>query len=90
MIKPNSNVVFIKVDGAKKQTDDGILISEDWKDLPATGVVVAVADDVTVCTSGDKVFFERYTAIDTPFGEDIRACNQSAILAVFEDGDALL
>lgn len=90
MIKPNSKTVFIKADGAKKETDDGILISEDWKDLPATGTVVVVADDVTFCKAGDRVFFERYGAIDTPFGDDVRACTEKAVLAVFEDDDALL
>jgi len=89
MIKPNNNVVLVKTDGVKTETDDGILISEQWQDHQPTGTVVAIGDDVGCCKVGDKVFFERYTSIETPFGEDIRACHSDAILATFEDGDAL-
>jgi co-chaperonin GroES (HSP10) len=89
MIKPNSKVVFIRIDAPKEKTDDGIMISEDWRDLPATGTLVAVADDVSY-NVGDRVFFERYTAIATPFGEEIRACREDAIFAVYEEEDALL
>jgi co-chaperonin GroES (HSP10) len=89
MIKPNNSIVLIKTDGVKTQDDDGILISEQWQDLRPTGTVVAIGDDVAVCKVGDKVFFERYTSIPTPFGEDVRACRDDAILAIYEDGDAL-
>ena len=90
MIKPNTDVVLIKVDGVKTEDDMGILISEQWQDRQPTGKVVAIGDDVACCKVGDKVFFERYTSIDTPFGEDIRACRRDGIIAVYEDGDALL
>lgn len=89
MIKPNNDVVFIKTDGVTTETADGLLISEEWEDRKPTGTVVAIGDDVGSCKVGDKVFFERYTSIDTPFGDDIRACRQDAIIAVFEDGDAV-
>lgn len=88
MIKPNNNVILIKTDGVKTE-EDGILISEQWQDLQPTGTVVAIGDDVACCKVGDKVFFERYTSIETPFGEDVRACRDDAILATYKDGDAL-
>ena len=89
MIKPNNNIVIIKTDGIVDKTSDWLLMSEQWEDRKPTGTVVAIGDNVTICKIGDKVFFERYTSIDTPFGEDIRACRDDAIIAVFEDGDEI-
>jgi co-chaperonin GroES (HSP10) len=84
MKKLSSQLILVKVDAPQEQDESGIYIQEEWKTLPPTGVVEAVADDVTFCKPGDNVFFDRYTAIDTPFGEDIRLCRADAIFAVFD------
>lgn len=89
MIQPNKGIVFIKTDGIKTE-DNGILISEQWEDRLPTGTVVSIGKDVTFCDIGDRVFFERYTSIDTPFGDDIRACREDAIISKFEEGDEIL
>jgi co-chaperonin GroES (HSP10) len=77
----NSKLVLIKPDQPVEE-QDGIYIAEEWKDLPPTGVVVGVASDVTFCDIGDKVFFERYSAIETP--EDYRIVREDAVLGVYD------
>lgn len=83
-MKPNSLIVLIQVDPPKTQDDSGVYIQEEWKTKPPTGTVTAVGADVTFCKVGDHVFFERYSSIDTPFGEDIRASREDQILVVYE------
>ena len=80
-MKLNSKLVLIKPDKPVEQ-QDGIYIAEEWKDLPPTGEVLAVADDVTFCDVGDRVFFERYSAIETP--EDDRIVREDMILQVYD------
>jgi len=77
----NTKLVLIKPDQPVEE-QDGIYIAEEWKDLPPTGVVLAKADDVTFCDVGDKVFFERYSAIETP--EDDRIVREDQILGVYD------
>jgi len=83
-ITPNSHIVLIKVDPAVEKDESGIYIQEEWKTQPPTGTVTAVGEQVMSCKIGDKVFFERYSSIPTPFGNDIRACRDNAILGVYE------
>lgn len=77
----NTKLVLIKPDQPVEE-QDGIYIAEEWKDLPPTGVVLAKADDVTFCDVGDKVFFERYSAIETP--EDDRIVREDQVLGVYD------
>ena len=81
-----SKTVLVKVDDIKTQDDDGIYSQEEWQTNEPTGIVEAVADDVTFCKIGDKVFFERYSSIPTPFGKNIRMCRLEAILAIIHEG----
>ena len=83
MRKPNKNIVLVEVDKPKEQDDNGIFIQEEGKTQPPTGVVLEVGDGVTFVKPGDKVFFERYTAIQTPFAENIKACKEESILVVY-------
>ncbi len=76
----NSKLVIIKPDTVAEQDDSGVYIAEEWKDLPPTGVVEVVADDVTFCKPGDKVYFTRYAADETPWGTLI--CREDHIRAV--------
>jgi len=85
MIKPSRNIVLVKVDSPEQQDASGIYIQEEWKTLPPTGVVTGAGPDVSTCKVGDRVFFERFSAVPTPFGEDIRACREDAILAVYDE-----
>lgn len=78
----NSHLVLIKVDEAQEKDDNGIFTQEEWVTNSPTGVVERVADDVTFCKVGDKVFFERYTSVPTPYGKEFRLCREDAIFEV--------
>lgn len=85
MKKLNSKLVLVKVDPKKEVDSSGFFIAEEWVSNQPTGTVVAVADDVTFCKVGDRVFFERYTSIQTPDGEDYRLCREDAIFEVYDN-----
>jgi co-chaperonin GroES (HSP10) len=82
---PNHNLVLIKVDSVEEKTADGIYIQEEWKELPPTGVVLEVGDAVTFVQPGDRVFFERFSAIPTPFGNDVKAITDLGILVKYDE-----
>jgi co-chaperonin GroES (HSP10) len=85
MKKLNSSLILVKTDQPAVQDDSGIYIQEEWKSLPPTGTVFAVADDVTFCKEGDRVFFERYSAIPAPHhGEDVKLIRAENIFEVIE------
>lgn len=81
-MKLSSKLVLVRVDKPKEQTDSGIFIQEEWVSHRPLGVVEAVADDVLTCKVGDKVWFERYTAVPHPENDDLRACREDAIIAI--------
>lgn len=81
--KLNSKLLLVKVDKPAEQDDKGIFVAEEWRTLPPTGVVTEVAEDVTFCKVGDRVFFTRYSADRTPW-EGIRICHEDSIRAVFD------
>lgn len=85
MKKLNSKIVLVKVDAVKEKNSDGLYEAEEWKTLPATGVVLAVADDVTFCKPEDRVFIVRYAIYDTPFGEDVKAIMEDSVLVVYDE-----
>lgn len=84
--------VLVRVDPAPEKTEGGVFISEEWKTLPPTGVIVDMGEPIGTegigvqIEPGDEVFFQRYTAIDTPYGKDIRCVKASAILAINQKG----
>jgi co-chaperonin GroES (HSP10) len=81
-VELNKNLVLVRVQSAKEQTDSGVFIQEEWQSKPPVGVVEAVAKDVVFCKVGDKVWFERYTSIQHPEDKDLRMCREDAILAI--------
>lgn len=85
MIHPSRNIVLIKVDTPVAQDASGIYLQEEWKTLPPTGVVTGAGPEVLSCKVGDRVFFERFSSIPTPFGEDVRACRDDCVLAVYDE-----
>lgn len=62
-ISPTRDVILIKADTPRQQTDSGILLDEQWKTLPLTGEVLATGPDVTSVQVGDRVGFNRYASI---------------------------
>ena len=84
MSKLAPHLVLIKVDTPPEQDESGIFIQEEWVTNQPTGIVERVSDDVTFCKPGDKVFFERYTSIPTPYGKEFRLCREDAIFEVIQ------
>jgi len=82
MSKLAPHLILIKVDSPATQDESGIFIQEEWVSNLPTGIVERVSDDVTFCKPGDKVFFERYTSIPTPYGKEFRLCREDAIFEV--------
>jgi co-chaperonin GroES (HSP10) len=82
-IKPSTGVILIQVDEPEKQDEHGVFIQQEWKELPPTGVVHSTGS--LKYKKGTRVFFERFSAIATPFGENIKACREDAILATYEE-----
>lgn len=88
--------MLIEADKAKDKTASGIIIVEDWKTLPPSGIVKAVGPEVTTVKAGDHVIFERYGAIKvqedtdayTTKDSDLRLCKESHIHAVLVDETA--
>ena len=81
-MKLAKNLVLIRVDKPKEQTESGVFIQEEWISHIPIGIVEEVADNVTECKVGDRVWFERYTSIPHPENEGLRACREDAIIAV--------
>ena len=79
----NSHLVLIRVDDIKQQDDDGIYMQEEWQSREPIGTVEAVADDVTFCKVGDRVWFERYGSIPDPSDDGLRACRDDSILRIY-------
>lgn len=79
---PLRDILLIRVDQPRTQTDSGILIKEDWKTLPPSGIVVDAGPEVPVDYIGRGVVFERYSAI--VLDEDLRLCKLANVLA-FKD-----
>lgn len=81
-MKLNSKLVLVKPDQPVEQDDNGIFIQEEWKELPPTGEVLAVADDVTFCDVGDRILFTRYSAIETP--DNNKLVREDMVLQVYD------
>lgn len=79
----NSHRVLILVDSVKQQDSDGIFMQEEWQSREPVGTVVAVADDVRFCKAGDRVFFDRYSAVSVPDNEDWRMCLEDAVHGIY-------
>jgi co-chaperonin GroES (HSP10) len=84
-IYPLRDLVLIKVDDAAQKTASGLLVSQEWKSLPPTGVVVAIGPEVKGRDFvGVRVVFERYASVVLDGG--YRLCKESHLLAVSTDG----
>lgn len=76
---PVGDILLIKVDKPATETASGILIKEDWKTLPPTGVVLEEGELVKGHYRGKTVVFERYSSV--MLSDDLRLCRESNILA---------
>jgi co-chaperonin GroES (HSP10) len=80
-MKPLRDLVLIEVDKQPERVGS-LAIVEEWKTLPATGVIKAVGPDVKSVKISDKVMFERYASVI--LNEDERLCQESNILGIYE------
>lgn len=84
-MKIRANLVLIRVDQPKdRETPNGPFVQEEWKQLPPTGVVEAVGEAITFAKAGDRVEFERFSAITPSWDKNLRLCRDEAILAVLD------
>ena len=77
------DLVLIQADKPKEKSDIGLFKVEEWKTLPATGVILAVGPQVTEVKVGERVQFERYASIILE--DDKRLCKESMIFGVFDE-----
>lgn len=98
--RPLGDRILIKPDVAKDKTEKGILLPEQAKRKPLTGVVVAVGPGVTnekgiliptTIKAGDKVQYVQYASIEVDLDETGKdadkhlVCREGEILGVIED-----
>lgn len=83
-MKLNKSLVLIRVEPPKEKDDSGIFIQEEWITQQPIGVVEAIAPNVEFCKVGDKVWFERYTAIPNPEDRNLKMCREDAVMAVLD------
>ena len=81
-MKLQTKSVLVRVQSPKTQDEDGIYIQEEWQDNEPLGTVEAIGDGVTFCKVGDKVWFERYTALINPSDKELRLCREESVLAI--------
>jgi co-chaperonin GroES (HSP10) len=84
-MQPLGDHLLIKPDEAKKKTDAGIYLSEQWETRPPTGVIMAVGPNVTQkeLKVGTKVVFMRYGATQTN-DKDLKLVKEGHILATMQ------
>jgi len=83
MIQPLGNRVLVKADKAATKSKLGILLSEQWKTRPGTGTILAIGDEVDEIKVGDRVAYERYSAVI--LDDDERLLSAHSIIARLED-----
>lgn len=74
--------VAIKVDEIKDRTASGILLAEQIKTYPSTGIVTHVAKDVKTIKPGNRVEFKVYASTD--IDERLTVIPYSGIIAVIK------
>lgn len=79
-IAPLRDLVLVKADKPRSESESGLLISEDWKTLPLLGNVISVGPEVNFVKPGDRVVFERYASV--VLENDERLCKQAHIFGV--------
>ncbi|MFY0483430.1 co-chaperone GroES [Flavobacterium sp. PLA-1-15] len=86
-IKPLSDRVLIEPAEAEAKTTSGIIISDNAKEKPQKGTVVAVGngkkDDIMTVKVGDTVLYGKYAGTDLKFeGKDYLIMREDDILAI--------
>lgn len=73
--------VLVRVDETPETSKGGLLLTENTRRLPNTGVVEAVGPQVNSVEVGHSVVFLRYASIDGP-EENIRICKEEQIVGI--------
>lgn len=58
--KPIGTRVIIRPDGQRTETESGLLVYQEDKDVTQWGYVVAVGSDVRAVSVGDRIMYEKY------------------------------
>jgi len=75
----HDNITIIP-DRPEEKTSSGILLSEQIKTYPPTGVVKEVAPNITEVKPGDKVWYKVYSSVD--LDDNTAVVPISAIIAI--------
>lgn len=81
-MKLSKGLILVRTDEPKEQTENGIFIQDEWITNQPIGTVETIADGVTACKVGDRVWFERYTALQHPEDKLLKVCREEAIIAI--------
>ena len=94
IIEPLSNYVLVKKDSEKSETNSGILLTDNTKELPSTGTVVAVGPGKYCEQTGvlipvqvkpnDRVFFLRLGGqkVEDESGDDLVILKSEELLGI--------
>ncbi len=94
-IKPLHDKILVRRDEADSQTDSGILLPENSKDKPKTGIIEAVGDGALntetgqriplTVKKGDRVIFTSYAGTEIKLNEEsVLIMSEDDILAVVD------
>lgn len=84
-IKPLNERVVIKRLEAQETTKSGIILAASAQEKPEIFEVIAVADDVKIVKTGDKVLAGKYSGTDVKLeDEEYTVIKAEDILAVVE------
>lgn len=94
-IKPSRGYLLIKIfKEEEKKTDSGLLLVNDETIPNEIADVIAVGDDLileknivpTPCQVGDRVLLKKMAGLEvTSYGDDLRICLFSDVLAILEE-----
>lgn len=68
--KPLGKRVLVKRLEEENTTSSGIIIPDNAKEKPSSGEVVAVSDEVTELSCGNKVVFGKYSGNEISLGAE--------------------
>lgn len=89
--RPLKNQVLFRKHKQPETSSSGVILNIYNDDHPNFGDIIAVGPDVNIVKAGDVVIFNHYGGNRVTFkGEELFFMHENEILAVVENGDAVL
>lgn len=83
MVKAIMDRVFIRLDKKEKQTEGGIILTDNHDKEKTIGVVESVGEEVKSVKVGDRVLFHVFDELPT-YDPDVVVVRERSLLGVFE------